>query len=102
MSGPAIAWVEAVNAIGRFVQTKPLPNEMIVIETDDWKLTLNNTDSAQSIGDNELGRFEVLAEGKEYFVFAIVAPSGGMIGGMSEDDFTEEMKRIASVAKEAA
>lgn len=94
-AGPSVAWYEAVKAIGRMANVQPLPKEVLTVENDDWKLTINLTGCAHNMGDHDLGRFEILTEGKKYLSFGILSPSGGMIGGMSEDQFIGEMQRLA-------
>ncbi len=90
MSGPSVAWVESVEAIGRMAGVKPLPSEMVTVENDDWKLTINLTNKQQC----DLAPYDVLIEGKKYFAFGILAPSGGMVGGMSEDQLIDEMRHV--------
>jgi len=96
-SGPALAWVEAVNAAARIIDVVPLPKDMVSAESGDWKLTVNVTGAPCEMADGSgttLQPFDIFAQSTKYFVFAILSPSGGCIGGMPEDDFIAEMKSL--------
>lgn len=100
-SGPSEAWFEAVHAVGRITGQTPLPKGLVVAENDDWKLSLNNSGEPLDLDGVDLGKFECFVEGKKYIVFGVVAPSGGMIGGMPEDQFIAEMQAIAKARGES-
>ena len=89
MSGPAIAWVLAVVAIGHATGKKPLPREAVSARVGDWSLTINNTNAEV----DDLEPFDVRAENEVYLAIAVLGPAGGMIGGCREDAFIEDMKR---------
>lgn len=92
---PAAAWFEALNVIARLTGQTPLPKEVLTVENDDWKLTLNNSKAAHLLQHGALGPFEIFVEGKKYLVFGVLAPFGGMLGGIAEDQFIAEMQAIS-------
>jgi hypothetical protein len=96
MSGVSEAFVEAVGAISRYSNLKPLPAGVTAIETTEWKLAVNASLKATDHDGSPLGPYEVRAEHRDYLVIALLHPNGGMVGGgMPEDEFIEQMKAIA-------
>lgn len=96
---PAVseAFYHAVRAIVHLLNVKKLPDGLSTVETDNWKLTINASMKPLPMADGkqDLGPFEVFVEGKKYLVFGVLAPSGGMIGGMREDKLLEELIELA-------
>jgi hypothetical protein len=67
---------------------RPLPKGISKTDIGDWTLTLNN-------GRDELEGvpgFNVQAAHNVYFGVALFSPYGGLIGGLPEDKFIEDMK----------
>lgn len=88
MTGPSEAWALAAIAIGQALNIKPLPSGLNTAEVGDWSLTMNNSKDAI---DN-IGPFEIKGQNNEYVAVAILAPSGGMLAGYTENKFIADMK----------
>ncbi|WP_034157901.1 hypothetical protein [Sphingomonas sp. ERG5] len=83
----------------------PLPlRGLVTAEAGDWKLTINASDEAKSIDGRRdpLEPFTIIAENTRYFAFGVICPGGGLIGGMSEAEFIEQIEQQTKQAKEAA
>jgi len=86
--GISEAFYEAVCAVGKAIGKKPLPVGLNEADVNGWHLTLNS--SADIIGDHE--PFTVIAQHQEYIGVAVFDPAGGIIGGISEDQFVADMR----------
>lgn len=110
---PALSWYLAAQAIGCELDQIPLPpgiNEAVV---GDWLLVANNSKlelvyTRVGLGEIELPAFEIYCEHQIRLSFGLLAPTGGLIGGYTEDQFIEDMVKhlpaeiIAPVADDLA
>jgi len=95
----AEAFYEAMNAIAALAPEIPLPKGITAVETDKWRLAVNNSDEQADWEGDGCGAgippYSVAAIHKECVQMAIVDAAGGTIGGgMTEDQFIDEMKAI--------
>lgn len=96
MSGVSIAFVMAVDVIAQTLGTTPLPPGINTAECGDWKLTINNSREQAAHGDRTLDPWDLFVENTKYLAFGILSPAGGMIGGLSEADFIQEMEALGA------
>lgn len=96
MEGVSIAYVAAVDLIAKTLDQTPLPSGINTAEAGDWVLTINNGREPVEHNGNALGPWELFAENKVYLVFGIISPIGGMIGGMTEGEFIDQMKALGA------
>lgn len=100
MSGPAIAYVAAVTALSTVIPERPLPAGINRGQVGDWSITLNASREPIKVDGqpDPLGPWTLFAENSKYFAFAIMDPTGGMTGGISEDEFIADMQRLGGDA----
>lgn len=94
--GVSVAFVMAVDVIAQTIGQTPLPPGLNTAEAGDWVLTVNNSREPATFGGQELQPWDMFAENKRYLAFGIFNPVGGMIGGMSEDQFIADMKALGA------
>jgi hypothetical protein len=92
----AEAFCEAMNVIAQRT-TAPLPPGITAVETNNWRLAVNNGRENASWDDGgcgaEIGPYGVAAVHKDILAMAMLDAAGGTIGGgMTEDQFIDEMK----------
>jgi hypothetical protein len=92
--GLSLAYLSAVDVIAKAIGKAPLPAGISTAEAGDWVLSINNGREPVMHDGNELGPWELFAESKKYLVFGIMNPVSGMLGGISEDMFIDEMKAL--------
>ncbi len=92
MNGVLEAFYAAVQAMATVIST-PFPKGINRATVGDWDLTLNTADEPmQADGiDDPVKPFEVYATNNKYLAFAILGPSGGAVGGMTEDEFIADL-----------
>ena len=87
MSGPSLAWALAAIAVGHSLGVKPLPPGISEAKVGHWNLKLNN---GKSVADG-VEPFGISLASDEYLAFGALHPSGGMIGGYTEDRLIDEL-----------
>lgn len=100
MSGPCLAWAIASVAIGHVNGTKPMPPGLNTARVGDWELAVNAGREPVQHDGREMTAFELSCANTEYLAFGAFHPSGGMIGGYSEDQFIKDM--LAALPPEIA
>ncbi|WEK00622.1 MAG: hypothetical protein P0Y59_02705 [Candidatus Sphingomonas phytovorans] len=100
MSGVAQAFVAGVEFIVAALgpdHPKPLKG-VFVGERGDWKLTINaSPEPAKPEGmHSTLMPWTIFAENTRYLTFGVFAPDGGLIGGMPEAYFIDEIERLTA------
>lgn len=93
----AEAFYEAMNAIAARVPERPLPQGLVEVETEKWRLALNTTGDVLEWEGEGCGAsvppYTIAAVHKEVIQMAMFDAGGGTIGGgMTEDQFIDEMK----------
>lgn len=96
MSGVSVAFYMAADVIAKTVGQTPLPAGLTTVEVGDWILTINNGREPAVHDSHELGAFEVFAKSTRYLAFASFNPFGGMIGGMPEAQFIEDLEKLGA------
>lgn len=94
--GISISFVMAVDVIASTVGKSPLPPGLTTAEAGDWVLTINNSGEVAEHNGHDLEPWGLFAHNKRYLVFGIMSPIGGMIGGMSEAEFIEQMRALGA------
>ena len=94
--GLSAAFVAAMDAIAAHIPERPLPPGLNQVEAGDWKLAVNASREPVAFEGAELSPYTINASHKVYIVICLLDPSGGIIGGgMTEDEFIAEMKKLA-------
>jgi hypothetical protein len=97
--GVAEAYYATVQAIAAGTTARPLPDGINVRETDDWHLAVNVGNDSREHEGAALRPYEAMARHKETVILAMFGPDGGVIGGgMSEDEYIEQMRAIGAPA----
>lgn len=88
------AFAEAMEVIASKAPSIPLPKGLTEVETPDWKLAVNSGREPVQWQGSELPGYTVGALHKEFLIIAMIGPDGGVIGGgMTEDQFIEDMRQ---------
>lgn len=92
MSDVSEAFYVAVQAIASVIPA-PLPVGISQATVGDWSLTINTADEPVAIDGIEkpILPFEIYAKNNKYLAFAVIGPSGGAIGGMTEEQFIADL-----------
>lgn len=90
------AFAEAMGAIGNVAASLPLPAGLSSHSIGDWYLTVNN--GKEPIDD--VPPFHIKAQNIVFLAAGLIGPSGGLIGGYSEEQFIADMKAAATEASD--
>jgi hypothetical protein len=81
---------------------KPLPKGLVETTVGDWQLALNTTDDPLPFRGQDLPPLNVYAENTVAFGFALFGPWEGLIAGLDEARFIDDLAAAGFTLDEAA
>lgn len=93
----AEAFYAAMNVIASEVVERPIRG-LHTVERGEWTLTVNASKEPAEREGVAIGPYNIVAENKVFFALAMFDPTGGMVGGITEDEFIRQMRDLAPEA----
>ncbi|WP_294138357.1 hypothetical protein [Sphingomonas sp.] len=88
------AFAAVVGALATVVEQRPITG-LHVGKVGDWTITLNASREPVMHLGKELPMWTAEVTNDRYLVVAMLDPTGGIVGGMPEDQFIAEMEAFA-------
>jgi hypothetical protein len=89
------AFAATVGALATVIEQRPITG-LQVGKVGDWTIVLNASREPVMHDGEEMSMWSAKVTNDRFLVVAVLDPTGGIVGGMPEDQFIAEMEAFAS------